>query len=230
MRSIPARQWLFALRLTAFAAALGIALLVAVGPHPARAADVPIDGLTAVNSSPTLRGNTTSLTATVSAGTNVTYTWDFGDTAAGSAITTTHTYTASGVYTATVTAVNDAGPVTATTLVYVGDALVDVGPNGQSSFSPKAVTIPPGGTVVWTLRSGMHSVTADDDSFEQPLGSGWLHYAHTFPADAVPVGTTILYHCIAHGAAGGIGMSGSVVVSPTSPARQTLKLPFLSRR
>ena len=230
MRPIPARRNSFALRLAAFAAVLGFALLITMWPRPVRAADVPIDGLTAVNNSPTLQGSSTFFTATVSAGTNVTYTWNFGDTATGSAITTTHTYTASGVYTVTVTAVNDAGSVAATTVIDVGDALVDVGPNGQSIFSPKAVTIPPGGTVVWTIRSGAHSVTADDDSFEQPLGSGWLHYTHTFPADAVPTGTTVLYHCTAHGAAGGIGMSGSVVVSASSFASQTLKLPFLYRQ
>ena len=169
-------------------------------------------------------------TATISAGTNVTYTWDFGDTSSGSDITATHTYTASGVYTATVTAFNDGGMVEAKTTVYVGDALVDVGPSGLFIFSPKDVTIPPGGTVVWTLRSGFHSVTADDAAFEQPIGSDWLHYAHTFSTDAAPAGTTVLYHCTAHGSVGGGGMAGSVVISATPPATQTLKLPFLSRR
>ncbi|NJO06576.1 MAG: PKD domain-containing protein, partial [Chloroflexaceae bacterium] len=41
--------------------------------------DAPIVGLTAENSSPNLFGQTTDFTATISTGSNVTYTWDFGD-------------------------------------------------------------------------------------------------------------------------------------------------------
>jgi len=41
--------------------------------------DAPIAGLEATNDSPTMLGNPTTLTATISAGSNVTYTWAFGD-------------------------------------------------------------------------------------------------------------------------------------------------------
>ncbi len=39
----------------------------------------PIIGLQATNDSPTVLGNATTLTATIQTGTNVTFTWDFGD-------------------------------------------------------------------------------------------------------------------------------------------------------
>jgi uncharacterized repeat protein (TIGR01451 family) len=81
--------------------------------------DVPIAGLAAINDSPTILGSPTSLTATITAGSNVTYTWAFGDgTGAGGALVT-HTYAAPGTYTAIVTASNSAGQLTATTLVTI---------------------------------------------------------------------------------------------------------------
>ncbi len=85
--------------------------------------DVPIAGLTASNSSPHDLGVTTDFTATISAGTNVTYTWDFGDGGSGDGLNPSHTYTDSGVYIVTVTAWNGRGFVTATTTVTVYDDL-----------------------------------------------------------------------------------------------------------
>jgi hypothetical protein len=41
---------------------------------------VPIDGLEAFSSSPTLIGETTYFSATVTAGTEINYEWDFDDT------------------------------------------------------------------------------------------------------------------------------------------------------
>jgi PKD repeat protein len=56
---------------------------------------------------------------TINAGSNVVYHWNFGDgqTANGAAIS--HIYTATGTYTATVTATNGAGSIPATTLVII---------------------------------------------------------------------------------------------------------------
>jgi uncharacterized repeat protein (TIGR01451 family) len=82
--------------------------------------DVPISGLSASNSSVTVLGNATTLTAMIAAGTNVTYTWNFGDnlpTANGAVVT--HTYAAVGTYTATVTATNSVNSQSATTMVTV---------------------------------------------------------------------------------------------------------------
>lgn len=83
--------------------------------------DVPIGDLIATSSSPTLLGRPTTFTATISAGTGVTYTWDFGDGNRSTGRTTNHTYQATGRYTVTVTAVNAVSTKTATTIAIVGN-------------------------------------------------------------------------------------------------------------
>jgi len=81
--------------------------------------DVPITGLLATNDGPTALGDATTLSATLSAGTNVVYSWDFGDTHTGSGAVVAHTYAAPGDYLATVSASNSAGSVGTSTLVQV---------------------------------------------------------------------------------------------------------------
>jgi serine protease len=85
--------------------------------HLITVTDVPLTGLIAASDSPTLLGEVTTITATISAGTNVTYTWDFGDETFGSGATITHTYPAVEVYTATVTASNSINALSAFTVV-----------------------------------------------------------------------------------------------------------------
>ncbi len=75
----------------------------------------PVSGLTAINDSPTFVGQTTYLTATVAAGTDVDYIWDLGDGTSGAGRILSHTYPAAGVYTAVVTAQNSFSTLTATT-------------------------------------------------------------------------------------------------------------------
>jgi PKD repeat protein len=88
--------------------------------------DQPVAGLSAANNSPTLLGQATTLTATITAGTNVTYTWAFGDGSSRFAVvhhsSFTYTYPAVGQYTAVVTAGNTAGWLTATTTVTITTA------------------------------------------------------------------------------------------------------------
>jgi PKD repeat protein len=81
--------------------------------------DLSIAGLNAVNNSPTIVGHTTRFTATISSGTNVVYTWNFGDGQAGSGSTASHTYPGAGTYTAIVTATNGTNARSATTLVTI---------------------------------------------------------------------------------------------------------------
>jgi hypothetical protein len=87
--------------------------------------DAPITGLVLINDSPTTLGNITTLTATVTAGSNVTYTWDLGDgsatftTNAGNGAVVGHTYPVVGEYTAVLTASNSVSVLTATTTVFV---------------------------------------------------------------------------------------------------------------
>ena len=81
--------------------------------------DVPLSGLTASNDGPSLLGEATTLFADVQAGSNVTYSWTFGDGDTGSGSEVTHTYGEPGAYTATVTASNMSGSATASTIVFV---------------------------------------------------------------------------------------------------------------
>jgi PKD repeat protein len=81
--------------------------------------DVAIAGLTAVNSSPTELGTATFLTATITAGSNVSYTWDLGDGTVGYGRLLSHTYGLTGTYTAVVTASNSLNTITATTPVVI---------------------------------------------------------------------------------------------------------------
>ncbi len=83
--------------------------------------EIPILGLSALNSSPTLLGFSTTFTASIQTGTNVTYSWGFGDGSYASGAHTTHTYADIGFFTATVTATNSLGPVITQTLVTVLD-------------------------------------------------------------------------------------------------------------
>ena len=79
----------------------------------------PIAGLSATNDSPTILGELTTLSATITSGTAVSYTWNFGDEFMGSEAVVTHTYEAPGVYTATVTASNSVNMDTAMTTVTI---------------------------------------------------------------------------------------------------------------
>jgi PKD repeat protein len=81
--------------------------------------DVPIVGLAAAASSPTLLGGATVFTASVSAGTSVSYHWDFGDGETGSGANPSHLYANTGLYTATVTAINGRGQATKDVVVVV---------------------------------------------------------------------------------------------------------------
>jgi len=91
-----------------------------------------------ISDSPTVLGQATMLTATVAAGSNVAYTWAFGDGSpllttggspllptggtTGSGAVVTHTYPTIGIYTAVVTASNSVSVLTTTTSVTVTPA------------------------------------------------------------------------------------------------------------
>jgi PKD repeat protein len=82
-----------------------------------------ISGLAATNDGPTVLGNLTQLTASISAGSHVTYEWDFGDGKSGSGKVVSHQYASPGVYTAEVTATNPVNSVQATTTVIVDQSI-----------------------------------------------------------------------------------------------------------
>ena len=68
--------------------------------------DVPINGLTLQHDTPIMAGETTHFTATVTAGSGVSYIWQWGDNATGAGATASHEYAAAGTYTVTLTATN----------------------------------------------------------------------------------------------------------------------------
>ncbi len=86
--------------------------------------EVPISGLTASNNSPTGLGTATTLNASVTAGDNVSYSWNFGDSTTGSGASVNHTYPHTGTYNVTVTASNSRGSASATTVVTIQDAAI----------------------------------------------------------------------------------------------------------
>jgi plastocyanin len=76
------------------------------------------------------------------------------------------------------------------------------------SFSPRSLTVQAGDTVVWTNNGSVdHTVTADDGSFDSGSIAPGESFSHTFPSTRV-----VPYHCKFHGAAGGIGMAGTITV------------------
>jgi uncharacterized repeat protein (TIGR01451 family) len=81
--------------------------------------DRTVAGLTASNDSPTEVGQPVNFTAAITQGTNVSYTWDFGDGHTGTGSAPAHTYAMTGTYTAIVTAANTVNSLTATTEVSI---------------------------------------------------------------------------------------------------------------
>jgi plastocyanin len=84
-------------------------------------------------------------------------------------------------------------------------------------------TITAGDSVLWTWSGGdTHSVTADDNSFDDPAASfkasGTFSHQFTTPG-------TYAYYCRVHGAPGGLGMHGIVVVNAAAPTATATNTP-----
>jgi LPXTG-motif cell wall-anchored protein len=107
------------------------------------------------------------------------------------------------------------GIALAAALLFASPALAASVTVGDNFYSPQTITISAGQSVTWTYPSSgssIHSVTADDGSFNSSpgcpgnvnacMGPGDT-YRHTFSSAG-----TFPYHCLVHGFA----MSGTVVV------------------
>jgi plastocyanin len=111
------------------------------------------------------------------------------------------------------------GAVTVLALARLGVASADTAnvAVGDNTFTASTITITEGDTVVWTDNGVRpHTVTADDASFD----SGNLSTGQTFSRTFTTAGT-IRYYCKLHGAAGGIGMSGTIVVQAAQATTTT---------
>jgi choice-of-anchor B domain-containing protein len=123
------------------------------------APDTALAGLTLAANSPTYRPAATAFTATLASGTNVTYTWNFGD---GSALQTSasptinHTYASVGSYTARVTATNSINSLTTQKIVTVANQ-PDTALAGLSLAASTPTYLPAATTFTATLASGTNA-------------------------------------------------------------------------
>jgi plastocyanin len=76
------------------------------------------------------------------------------------------------------------------------------------AFAPRIIHVKAGATVTWADTQGVHAVDSDQKLFD----SGSLLPNHTFRFTFNHVGT-FPYYCRFHGARGGIGMAGKIVVT-----------------
>jgi plastocyanin len=94
----------------------------------------------------------------------------------------------------------DEGP----TVVYEGPAVLAQ----NLQFTPNVLTIPAGTTLTWINGDPFqHTVTADDGTFDSGLVDAGQAFSLLFPDPGV-----YAYYCIPHGAPGGAGMAGTVIV------------------
>ncbi|MBX3011359.1 MAG: PKD domain-containing protein [Caldilineaceae bacterium] len=136
--------------------------IVAV-PPTATPRPVPVGGLQATSSAPTIAGNPTTFLATIAQGTHVSYGWDFGDGTTATGPSVSHVYQTPGSYLVTVTADNDYGPAQSTTLQV---AIQDAPPKGLhidyatplllSNLNPFTATVESGTNVQyqWSISDG----------------------------------------------------------------------------
>ncbi|MFQ5605134.1 MAG: cupredoxin domain-containing protein [bacterium] len=84
-------------------------------------------------------------------------------------------------------------------------------------FSPKDVTVEPGTTILWK-NFGLiaHTSTSDDNIWDSGTVGQGESYAWKVPADT-QMGVDFPYYCIFHGDPGGVGMAGTIHVSPGGP-------------
>jgi len=135
-----------------------------------------IEGLALAHDGPTPLGRPTAFSATVSAGTNVVYRWDFGDGATSSLQNPAHTYGAIGEYTVVLTATNSWGSQHRTDTVVVQDE--PISGLQVSHDGPTILGMPT--TLDASVASGTNVVYSWD------LGDGQVasgaHLTHTYAA------------------------------------------------
>ena len=151
--------------------------------HHITISDISISNLIASNNSPTLLGESTTLSATIQAGTNVIYTWDFGDNEAGSGQFTTHSYSSVGTYTAIVTGTNSVGSTTSTTPVIIMDVPItgliasNDSPTFLSDSTTLSATIQAGTNVIYSWEFGDGEISGDQ------------YITHTYPSVGIYTAT-----------------------------------------
>lgn len=78
----------------------------------------------------------------------------------------------------------------------------------NNQYSPAKLTVAPGTTVTWTNKEAKpHTVTAEDNSFTSKAMKENDTFSFKFDKPG-----TYAYYCAFHGAKGGKGMSGQIIV------------------
>ncbi len=106
-----------------------------------------------------------------------------------------------------------AGPTTAADQTVNAVAAGDGDYLGENQFTPRDVTVTVGESVAWLNNGGTHNVKFEDGQFTQPpepaLPASWPSPSpkRTFTQPGL-----YQYYCAMHGAPGGAGMAGTVLV------------------
>jgi PKD repeat protein len=122
---------IFALVVTDTGGAVSIADTIVV-----TMSDVAITGLSFATSPTPTASIAAFFTATVTAGTNVTYSWSFGDGARNNGNPTAHTYATLGTYTVVVTATNGTNSVVLTRTLMVASPIIVLPPIQYKIYLP----------------------------------------------------------------------------------------------
>ena len=122
--------------------------------------DQPVSNLVALSDSPTTLGQPTYFTATA-AGSNLEYTWNFGDGVVSLGSPISHTYPALGNYSAIITATNGANSLSQTMLVTI------------TNLAPVAV-VGPDQTVLVNSQVDLDGSGSYDQDGHWPLAYHWL--------------------------------------------------------
>lgn len=144
--------------------------------------DVPLQEPQISYTAPTIVGYTTSLTAMLTAGTNVHFAWDLGDGTLTTGQTVTHRYTAAGNYLVVLTLSNSLGSQVITEEINIIDAPIDKvtlqhnGPTQLSQPTRFTVTTTSGTSIsyLWDFGDGQTLVT------QTPVVSHLYHTADDF--------------------------------------------------
>jgi plastocyanin len=114
------------------------------------------------------------------------------------------------------------GVLAARSFAAPGDAAVVAGPG--NAFTPTIVNVPVGATVTFSNAGGEHDVRWDDGAVAPAPptpSSNWnVTPSRTFNAPG-----TYRYYCSVHGAAGGLGMAGTITVGAGTTSDGTVSIP-----
>jgi hypothetical protein len=82
----------------------------------------------------------------------------------------------------------------------------------DDEFSASSITVAPGDTVRWSNDGdNVHTVTSDEGVFDSGTLESGASFSFTFAEPG-----TYPYYCQVHGAAGGVGMAGTIEVTGAS--------------